>query len=438
MPLPKDDRIAFSLQIVSADALIKSFNMSQARTQAEIDKLTKLDNANKNLFDPPNLLVNSYQAEQSKIDSIVRTTITETDIQNSAKRILQNHFFPNDINTVVPSLAASHNVWTKIPPFAITYAIGKNYTEGYGATPKEADLITPVLNFITAAGAFTNIQLTTGQFCTIGAPDIIAPEPDIQTLVLDITTAVNALKSFLLAEVALITVGDPNTARQTQNNTAINNINNVIIPALNTWLAYPNFNTAHGQTTCAGFNSFNSNILAPTKLHSTQLSALQTALNARTTFRNTRSSQVLTNLGTIVQNISTGEITSSTGLYGQRFGFLLLRLNALDGSLSKLNALLSGKDAQNAIKANILSTKNTYLGILPTSLFKAPGNGTASITLNDTSFLSAGDTVYVIAEGQEELQRAVKSVSNDTVILNDIVPAKYRPAEKARLYKDLT
>src|SRR6185369_9395356 len=97
-------------------------------------------------------------------------------------------------------------------------------------------------------------------------------------------------------------------------------------PALNTWLAYSDFNTAHGQTTCAGFNAYNSNLLAPTKLHSTQLSALSTALSSRSSFVTTRISQLDTNLGTIVQDVSTGDLTSSSGLYGQRYGFLSLRL----------------------------------------------------------------------------------------------------------------
>lgn len=461
MPLSKEDRLAFSLNIVTAADKIKAFNMSQAQTAAEIEKLEKLDAANKNLFDPQNVLVTAYQAEMDKLDGNLRTTIVEQDIQDSAKRVIQNHFFPNDTTVTVPSLASSHNVWIKIPPFAITYGIGKNYTEGYGSTPKEADLIAPILSFITAANSFTDIQNTTGQTCGASGtcslpafttqatctlnggvwtpgPDIIANDPAIQTLKTNLVNAVNAYKAFLLAEVAVIVTNDPNAANQAQNNAAINNINNVIIPALNTWLTYVDFNTAHGQTTCAGFNAYNSNLLAPTKLHSTQRAALQTAVNTRNSFLSTRISQVTTVLGTLVQDLSTGELTTQTGLYGKRYGFLALRLHALDGSLSKLNALRGGKESQDSIKANITNTKNTYMTILPTSLLKAPGNGTNSITLVDTSFLSPGDTVYVTAEGQEELQRAVKSVSADTVILNDSIPAKFRPAEKARLYKDLT
>ncbi|NJO48229.1 MAG: hypothetical protein HC840_00775 [Leptolyngbyaceae cyanobacterium RM2_2_4] len=461
MPLSQEDRLAFSLNIVTAADKIKAFDMSQAQTAAEIAKLVKLDAANKNLFDPPNTLITSYQTEMGMLDGLGRTAIVEQNIQDSAARTIQNFFFPNDLNIVVPSLAASHNVWIRIPPFALTYAIGKNYTEGYGTVQKEADLINPILAFITAAGGNTDMENTTGQqcgstgtcsnpmytdqtTCTMNGgvwtpgPDAITSDPAIQTLKTDLVSAVNAYKAFLQSMVAIIVTNDPTPANQALNQTAIDNINNVIIPALNTWLAYSDFNTAHGQTTCAGFNSYNSNLLAPTKLHSTQLAALQSAINARSSFVTTRTGQVSGFLGTITQDLNTGELTSSTGLYGKRYGFLLLRLHTLDGSLSKLKALQNGKGAQDSIKANIANTKNTYLSILPTSLLKAPGNGTNSITLVDTSFLSPGDTVFVTADGQEELQRAVKSVSNDTVVLNDSIPAKFRPAEKARLYKDIT
>lgn len=465
MALSQADRIAFSLNIVSAAGKIKAFDMSQAQTAAEIQKLVSLDAANKNLFDAPNNLVTAYQAEMNMLDGNLRTTITEQNIQDAASRTIQNYFFPNDQSVTVPSLASSHNVWIRIPPFALTYAIGKNYTEGYGTTTKEADVLNPILTLIANATAYTNIQLTTGQSCnTTGTcslgpsyttqsaclaatptpgvwtagPDAITNDPAIQTLKTDLVAAVNAYKAFLQTEAAAIVTNDPNAANQAQNNAAINNINNVIIPALDTWLAYVDFNTAHGQTTCAGFNAYNSNLLAPTKLHSTQLQALQTAINTRNSTLATRISQVQAVLGTLVQDLNTGELTSSTGLYGKRYGFLLLRLHTLDGSLSKLKALQNGKGAQDSIKANITNTKNTYLSILPTSLLASPGNGTSTVAVVDGSLFSQGDTVWVTADGQDEIQRAVKSVSGNSLVLNDVVPAKYVPASNARIYKDIS
>lgn len=461
MPLPKDDRIAFSLQIVGADAQIKGLLTAKSQLQTELEKLQKLDTANKNLFDPVNALVTAYQSEYTMLDGNVRTVLTEQDIQDSGNKKIRNVFFPNDVNTPVPSLASTSNIWTKIKPFALGYGIGKNYSEAYGTTTKESDLINAVLALITSAGGFTDMNNTTGQecgatgscsnpmyttqaSCTLNGgtwtpgPDAITTYAAVHTLKNNLVTAVNNLKTFLLNEAAVIVTNDPDSANQANNNAAINNINNVIIPALNTWLGYVDFNTAHGQTTCVGFNSYNSNLLAPTKLHSTQLAALQTAVNNRLTFQTTRLSQLQTVLGTISQDLNTGELISSSGLYGKRYGFVVLRLNALGGSLSQLIGLQTSSSAQDSIISNIKSTKATYLGILPTSLLKAPGNGSSTITVVDPSFLNPGDTVFITAENQEELQRAVKSVTGDLVVLNDVIPAKFRPAEKARIYKDLT
>lgn len=437
--IPKDDRIAFSLKIVSADSEVKALDAAKAQLQTEVDKIQKLDTANKNLFDPVNVRINGYQNEFQYIDGNIRTVIVEQDIVDAANKKLQNRFFPNDVNTVVPSLVSLNNVWPRIKPFALGYGIGKSYVETYGAyaTSENATIIA-ALGYITAAGSFTNMELTTGQHCIAGMPDTIVSFASVQTLKTNLVTAINDMKATLLLEVAAVTTNDTDATRQSQNNAAINDINNVIIPALNIWLAYVDFNTAHGQSTCAGFNGFNSNLLAPTKLHSTQLAALQTALITRQSFLVTRTSQLNANLGTITQDIATGDLLTSAGFYGQRYGFLGLRLNALGGSLTQLAGLQAALGAQTSIKNNILENKATYLSILPTSILKAPGNGTAMITLTDTSLFGVGDNVFVIAEGQEELVRAVKSVSGDLITLNDVIPAKYRPSEKARIYKDIS
>lgn len=460
MALSPADRAAFSLFIVSSAEQIAGLQKAKQQLAAEVVKAQKLDDANKNLLDPATASVTAYQSEMNALDGNLRTVVLEQNVQDAAKKILQNYFFPNDTTITVPDLAANHNIWIQPNPFANSYAIGKNYTEGYGSTTKEGNLVSAVLGYITAAGSHTDIQNTTGESCntstgtcsismytdqttceansgvwTPGA-DVIANDPAIQTLKTNIVAAVNTLKTFLIAEAALIVTNDP--ANQTINQAAIDNINNVIVPALNTWLGYVDFNTAHGQSTCAGFNAYNSNLLAPTKLHSVQLSALQSALTARNTFVATRTGQLNTILGSITQDLTNGNITASSGLYGKRYGFLALRLNIFGGSLSKVVSLNASNGAQDAIIGNIQGTKSTYMGLIPTSLFKAPGNGTSSITVIDPSSFAAGDAVYILAEGQDELQRAVKSVSGNTIILNDVIPAKYRPAEKARLYKDLT
>ena len=441
MPLSPEDRQAFSLKIVTSNVEINGILTAKAQLQSQIGKVQKLDTANKNLFTPINTLINAYHQEIQKLDGNQRTSITEQDILDSAGKKFQNHFFPNDTATNVPSLSSLNNVWPRVKPFALTYAIGKNYTEGYTVIQKEGDLITAALGYITDSTNYSNIQNTTGQHC-VSSPtpptSTIESFAAVQTLKTNLVNTINSLVAFLNAEVASIVTNDADAGRQAQNNAAITNINTVILPALNTWLAYPDFNTSHGQSTCAGFNSYDSNLLAPTKLHSTQLTALQSALTNRQSFVSTRLSQLNTVLGTVVQNITTGEVTSSSGLYGPRYSYLVLRLNALGGSLSQLVGLQTSTSAQDSIILGIKDAKAIYQSVVPTSILKAPASGTDKISLIDTSFLSVGDTVYIMSEGQQELQRAIKDIQGELVTLNEEVPAKYRPEEKARLYKDIT
>jgi hypothetical protein len=209
------------------------------------------------------------------------------------------------------------------------------------------------------------------------------------------------------------------------------------LPALNLWLSYSDFNTSHGQTTCAGFNGYDSGLLAPTKLHSAQLNALQLALTNRLSFIDTRISQLNTVLGTIVQNLSDGSITSSSGLYGERYSFMNLRLNTLGGSLIQLNSLNNSSSAQDQIVANLRNTQAVYATVIKASAFAASANNTNTINIKDIGVFSPGDTVYVVSATQPEILRAVKSVNGKAITLNDSVSQKYLNTDSARIYKVL-
>jgi len=461
MPFDQADREAISLQIVTITAQINGINAAKAQFQAQINTVQALDTANKDLLNPVNSLTTEYQLEIGYLDGNLRTNFVEQDMVDAANRILMNDFFPNDTAVSVPSLSASSNIWTKFNPFAGNFAIGKNYSESYAIITNEITLINTILGYITAAGTHPDIQNTTGEECSTGGicslpqyldmsdctggsgvwtpgSDTIIPNPVIQTLKTNIVAAANSLVSLLGTEVASIVTNDPNITNQTNNNAAISNINTVFLPALSGWLAYPDFNPLTGVS-CVVFNSYNPALLAPTKLYSVDLAALQTALNNRLTFITTRQSQLNTLFGSITQDLTTGLITASSGLYGLRYSYLNLRLNLLSGSLTKLIGLQNSYAAQVTLVANLMASEAIYEALLPTTLFKSAGTGTTTLHLVDTSFLSPGDHVYVYAEGQQELVRAIASINNTVVVLNDIVPQKYDPnVNNARLYKDLT
>lgn len=457
--LSQADRIAFSLKIVSADAQIASIATAQSQVSSAIIQAQNLDLANKNLFDGANALVNSYQSEYSLLTGLSSTTVIEQDVVDAANKKLRNYFFPNDTSISVPSLAGANNLWVRYSPYALSYGIGKTYSETNPSITKEGDLIATINALIGSASIFTDIQNTSGQSCGAGgvcslpayttqatcvanagtwtASDSITDNSDIHTLLTNLKAAINALQSFLASEVITISTLDTNVTNAANNAAAIANINTTLLPALAAWQANPDFNTNHHQTTCAGFNSYSPALLAPTKLYSGQLTALLAIIASRSTFINTRLAQLFAVLGTVAQDISTGLATFS-GLYGRRYSYLDLRLNVLGGSLSQLTGLLASSNAQTAVQSNILSTKNTYYAILPTSGLSASGNGTAVIGVNDASFLNPGDQVYIYAENQLELLRVVKSVNGKSIVLNDVVPMKYATSSLARIYKDLS
>src|ERR1035437_6079105 len=104
MPLSKQDRLAFSLAIVSADAQIKGLADAGIQLQKMIDKAQALDTANSHLLTPTNALIDLYQAEFNPIDGQVRTSIIEQNVLDSAGHVLHNYFFPNDVLSPIPSL----------------------------------------------------------------------------------------------------------------------------------------------------------------------------------------------------------------------------------------------------------------------------------------------------------------------------------------------
>lgn len=460
MPLSQADRITFSGQIAAEVATIASLNLAAAAVQDAMVKAQALDDANKRLSDPTQNYILGYQAELGNLDGQVRSIFTEQDIKDASNKKLGNFFFPNNGNLTIPSLTSSHNVWTQVKPFALAYGLGKNYDESYTAGTSEAQLLIDALALITSASAYTDIQNTSGQSCGASGtcslpiyltqvdclahsgiwtpgPDVIADKAEIHTLLTNLAAKISAISAQLTVELGNIVSTDSDPTNSAQNTAATNNINSVILPALNAWLAYSDFNTAHGQTTCAGFNSYDPNLLAPTKLHSAQLSALQTALTNRQTFVTTREGQLNTILGTISQDVTTG-ITTGSGLFFRRFEFLDLRINVLNGSLTQLSSLQAGANAQATIRESTISQNNLYNSLVPTSTMQQSASDTAQLVLNSPAAFAQGDTVYVIADDQVELTRAVKSVNGSVVILNDIVPSKYRIESNLRIYKDVT
>lgn len=475
MALTQAQRIEISKKIIEVPTLNAGIDAIKASLDKEITKLDNEDGGNKSLMDDKTSLINPYQLEIAKLDGNIRTELQEQDLIDSANHTLQNFFFPNDNTVTLPSI--SDGVWKFLIPFSGSAAIGKKYTEDYDSTPKEQDKINSINSQISIIESIIAGTRSTGLECVIdttgtcvgetpvgsgvdettclanggtwtpnNGPDTYISSPTIQQALLDIVSAINEWKAILGEQKALIqaeNIADSNTTRQSQNNAAISDIDNAI-SVIDSWLSYNDWDTTtslpsgSGGSGCAAFSSMISSDFTPSKLRSTELQEIKDEITSRTSFVSTRLSQISGYLGTVGQNLSTGELTGSgSGFYDQRFKIINLRINLLGGSLSKKLSMQKGKDTQDDLKTSNNNVLDVYSGIMNVSSLKAPASNTGTIHVSDGSLFSNGDFVYIVAQDQEELSGNIVSVSGNTIFLDISVPQKYTQNNQARIYKIL-
>lgn len=438
MALSKQDRIVFSKKVVSSSDEIASIDKAKEQLLVVKQKALETDNAHKNLFDPKNLLTTSYENEIKYLDGNIRISPTETDFQNAANLLSGNYFYPITLGSLPPSLSAP---WNKTKPYALNIAVGKKYNETYDTTTSEPSLISLITSAISSIETtYQQIQRVTGQTCTtVSVPpppvDTISTLTQLHTDLTNLITKVQNWKTFLQTESSYIYTLDSNTSRKTESIAAKNNIDTVIIPAINTWLAYTNFNTAHGQTTCTGFFAYNPNSLGATKLRVAELNALKTAISNRSAFILTRVSQLTGYLGTLSQNLSNGDVSGS-GLYYERYLIINLRLNLLNGSLIEYNSFDKAISAQQDQQSAITSALTTYQSVIKAAKFLSSATGTEYVQMSSVDNFNVGDQVYLTTDTQEEIVRNIVEISGKRIKFSQPVPAKYRETDYGRIYKD--
>jgi len=380
MPLSQDDRIAISKKVVSIPKENERIDEAITALDAQVTTLTKEDTGNKNIVEDKNVLINLYQVELGLYDGKLRTSLVEADFTNSSNKVKNNPFFPNDpALTTLPGIA--DGLWKGLVPYSQTKAIGeKDKGETLGTVaPNEIALIAVVQGFITAANSSATI--TNG---------IIWRDFLNDTLIPAIPTNIQ----------------DPDATRSTENDAARTDATDTVATI---GPSYPSFPTGW-----------------------------QNLVNARLSFINTtRIPQIEGYLGTITQDYSSGAITAKTGLYGERFTFIDARLNLAAGSNSKKIGINNSKKAQQQIKDTNVQTLTGYQAVMTASLFRGPGQWTTKIHVTDPSGFAASDSVYFVADKQQEVAATIVSVSGTLVELDVSVPKKYRDSEYARLYKIL-
>lgn len=462
MLLSQDDRIAISKKVVTIPKEIEEANNIKAILDKAKEEAQKKDNANRNVASSYTVLINQYQIESSHYESNIRTELIEQNFLDSANHLVGNFFNPNQPSIPTPSLPSG--MWINFPPYSKTIAIGKKYDESYDiASSNEQILISTVNGYIATMETHSNISKSTGQICNssgscsipayitqptcVGATptpgiwtsgiDIISNDPIMQSLSSDLITAVaNWQTSYNNTKLIINAVNDSNSSRNSGNITAsgqITTTNNYVV----SWQNLPDFSTAHGQTTCIGFYSYDVNLLPETKYRVDGLTVLKNAIAQRSIDITNRISSLSTAyLGSVAQ-ANDGTITSATGLYGSRFRFIDLRLNLMSGTLNTLLSIDAGKAAQDQSILSNNSAQLAYSDIIKASIFSAPSIGTANIHIKDASVFSVSDNVYVVADGQNEIVASISVITGNMVTLNVTIPVKYRDSSFARVYKVL-
>lgn len=437
MALTQDARVSFSKKQISAlfeAAAIDESVVSLAQEQA---RLYALDQGHKGLFDGVNSLINGYQGELAHYIGIVRTTILEQNLVDSAQLLPANYFYPQNPTSPPPSLTP--NVWTKTRPYARNLAVGKTFAEVYPApsvttTPSYLASATNLINIFV--GAYINIARATGLKCDTNPFDPPVTDSTLQADAAAIVTAVQDVENSLIAlHAAVAAIPETDPARTIQINNTLLAITTAL-SAINLWQSYPNYSASPGFANCAAFTAYNPNLLGASRFRNSELNPLSSALTSITATLTSRDTYVQTLLGNITQNLGDGSVVGS-GLYLTRWNYIGLRINILGGSLMAYYSAARGANALAEQKDIVLSTKALYDTILATTRVIAPTSGTQYIQVAEPEKYSPGDAIWIVSDTQPETVGRIDMIIGNALFMGAPIPAKYRDFELARIYKEL-
>tara|TARA_R100000951_G_scaffold101420_1_gene92908 strand:- start:7838 stop:9256 length:1419 start_codon:yes stop_codon:yes gene_type:complete len=467
----KQDRIEISLEIINTENKIKAADAGIASAAQTVIDLTAKDNPNKVILDERTENINPYQSELLLLDGITRSELVESVMIDSAKRLLGNSFFPNNINAPLPSLP--DGVWKALIPFSRTHAIGKTNLEVYPATGAriEQDIIDDIEAEILLIEAEPEPNRATGLECTAGGgcagednppqlteaaclldngvwtsgSDSYITDVSVATSLTTLKTLVQEWEDRMNAEKALIPVAiEANSTRIAGNTNAISDIDNAIA-IIDTWQATQDYDTTTVLPTgtdgsgCILYDALEESDFEQAKIQPTTLALLKDELTARTAYAASRAVELAGDdyLGTITQDLGSGDLTAFTGLYGERMLFIDMRLNGLGGSLSKKIGAEATGGFQEDFKGNALRAEAALSIVMTAVKAMAPGIDTKYLNIKDVSGFSVGDRIYVVANEQEELSGSIDEIDGNRVKLTFKIPKKYTISNKTRIYKVL-
>jgi hypothetical protein len=436
----KKQRVELSKKIVSIPTEIKNVEETIAETEKSRSQIEQQDSINKQLQNSYDFFINSAQKELSHIDSIKRTEIEESRIENASRFLPGNGFFLADLQNPIPSVP--DGVWKNFTPMAFTFAVGKKLNETFDFEPEYEEGILPqIASVVASIKTFSEAQRATGKICvnqsTPPDPPIIGPEPidEIQDGLNDLKNKLILHLNILQKQKTHILTDDPDSARNIENQQAINSIENYE-SQYNLWLTFDDFVTPFSCSLANSPPPFN--LTHTSKLRNDQLLIIENIISERQSQSVTRKNQLVSRLGSIIQDLSNGRITSESGWYGKRYQVIDLRLNLTKGTSVAKFSIDGAVKAQREIQESNKNAANFYSANMKATLALSPATDTNFLIVENPKDFNVGDKIYVVAENQEELTGTILSKNSNRLELSFKVPAKYTLANQTRLYKMLS
>lgn len=470
------ERKSISLRVVelpdeAASALETQDSMEDVKAE-----LLEQDNNIKKFYDFYNASVNAYQDESQYIDGVIRSEVTESQIQDSAKRENGNLYFPS----------TETFTWTQFTPYVDAASNLKGLPTS-NASDWELKVISNTLDADLGIQALFNLMVTgqagaiadtgslsagvltvtvggqaIGSLCFVGGTTLVridsagmapltfnvtvilgpasasgavinslpshsnaqrntltSPQPAYLALLVDaIKTRVQDWEDFLDSqEAALNTNEDDRSPQSSQNATAKLDIDNAQ-SVINAWQALPDSGSSGDDS----------------KFTDLRFGFITSEITARQSFTTTRLSQISTALGSITQ-AGDGSVSGS-GMYKLRYDQLNNRINLVGGPLTGYWQKDMASNALEEISETKNSQLDTFTSKMKAALLANTAKGTQKIQVTSTADFLAGQTVYVVSETQAELTGTIASVdSAQQLTLSFIVPATYTIGDKARILR---
>ena len=165
------------------------------------------------------------------------------------------------------------------------------------------------------------------------------------------------------------------------------------------------------------------------------LSPLLTERDEREIWLGTRSSEIATALGTVVDN-GNGTYSGSTGdIHMERYQWIEARLHRAWGTAIEEQSLSQSSEIMQSRLDGLIAVLVDYEQYMEAQPFMKDGDGTKELVIKDASAFSIGDTIYILDDATAEMQRLIIEKEVSTLYLSDTVPAILEIRRNARIYK---